>query len=118
MFFPFTPVWMVSTYMAFTMLLLTGCSAQAPVIQKEYILVKVPTHLLTKVEVPAPPKKEEFLMRDVPKDERDGKRLALSIKLNQELYGTIESCNKRLAKISDFLLTAEKEVEAKKGKKQ
>lgn len=118
MFFPFTPAWMVSTYMAFTLLLLTGCSSQVPVVQKEYILVKVPAHLVTKVEVPTPPQKEEFLMRDIPKGERDGKRLALSIKLNQELYGAIETCNNRLVKISDFLLTAEKEVEAMKGMKK
>lgn len=97
--------------------LLSGCATKV-VVQKEYILVKIPSVLLTEVSVTPPPSKEAFLFKEVEASQRDKKRLALSLDLNHNLYSDLKVCNRRLVSIAKLQSEAEKEIKERNEDKK
>ncbi len=97
--------------------LLSGCATKV-VVQKEYILVKIPSVLLEEVKVTPPPSKEAFLFKEVEASQRDKKRLALSLELNHDLYTDLKACNGRLASIAKLQSEAEKKIKERNEDKK
>lgn len=94
---------------------LAGCKT-VPVVQKEYILVEVPSYLVTRIEPAPAPDRTLYKAADLSSiEDRLKRRLSLTLDLSQNLYKDLDMCNKRLFMIEQVQTKAKAEVEKLNG---